>query len=197
MKLSGCADYTKRRRICPAKGIRERIRRNILIRRSNNRSDVGTRCRVLRDGARRGGAIGEHRRIIGICHIDSDRDAIRQGPIKNRNRDGVGVLCFIVEGCFRLELPRCADNTKRFRIRTTQRIRERIPWRFLIRRSENRVIRYRTRCAGCEDRCADVGARCCVLRHRARRGVPLVEHRALIDIGNTDRDSNAIGQRPI
>ena len=178
-ELTRRTNDTKRGRICTTERPRERIRRNILIRCSDNSTDVGVGSRVLGDRARRGGTIGEHRRIIGICHTNSDGDAICQTPIGNGDRDSVGVLCFIVEFRFCPELPTCANNTKRRRIRTTERVAQRIT--IHIRCSDDR-----------SDIC--VGSR--VLGDGARRSV-LSKHRCLIDIGNTDRDSNAICQTPI
>ena len=96
LKLSGCADYTKRRRIRATQRIRERII-SIHIRCSDNRADVGARCCVLREGARRCSRC-KTRCLVDICNIDGDGDAICQTPIGNGDRDRVGIFRFMVKG---------------------------------------------------------------------------------------------------
>ena len=62
LQLSCDADDAKRRSIGTAELISEGIA--VSIRCSDSRADIGMRCRVLRYGSRRAGAIGEHRRIV-------------------------------------------------------------------------------------------------------------------------------------
>ena len=104
---------------------------------------------------------------------ESDHDAAL--AIGNRNDKRVGVLRFIVEGIFCLDLPCCADNTKRFPILST-----------VHTIGEGVAIRIR-----CGERLADVCAGGRVLSDEARPAATL-ERRYLVDIRDVYCDKDCI-----
>ena len=132
------------------------------------RADVCVGCGVLRDGEC-DAILCENRFLIDVCQIDRDANAGSTAlDILGKNGKHVGVLRFIVQGGFGLELPCCANNTKSCRIlpnHTMEPIDECIV--ICIRRS---------------DRCADVYPGCGVLCDGARRAVTICEHRDCIRI---------------
>ena len=88
LQLSRCADDTERRRIIATECISERVP-CIRIRRSNSCADILSRCRVLRNNARRAIAIAEHGGAILTDIHDADCHINRRTPtivIGSRNR---------------------------------------------------------------------------------------------------------------
>ena len=129
------------------------------------------------------------RRLNCIYDIDSDSNSIRATvAIRDRNGDRVRWLCFIVEGCFCLQLPICADDTKRVRIVATETIGE-----CVLREEFPRVVRIRNPILiGCGDRRADVCAGGCILFNRACCVCTVTEDRRIIGIRDTDCNINRI-----
>ena len=120
--------------------------------------------------------------FIYIRDINSDGNAIAPTiAIGNRDSEGVGSLGFIIKCRFCLQLPGCADDTKRGRIRTAETISECI------------IIRI---CS--DDCCANICAGCCIFCDSERRTTTIGEHRCpiLIDIGDIDCDNDYIYEIP-